>query len=274
MKKISLYGNVFIDTLLCVDGQFEINASNNLSSVRLSVGGIGNCVRFLRKVFPDIAVGVNTSVGEHEESNQFVLDFLLKHTNDISISSADGTVPNATIIVDRCNNTRTSVVAWGDCINHRITPQVADWHHIVYADSLKQLTADNVRQLDGIVSIDLCMSQYTEEEKKRLWGIVREVDYVIISDVEASALSPNDYRLIGETCKKGAIIHVPEGSMFIDRYSTIETKCKKHPNINVLGAGDFFASTFIALQLLGFTIEKTMDNIHDVVSDYLQNCND
>lgn len=76
----------------------------------------------------------------------------------------------------------------------------------------------NDLQDNGTISIDFCLGKHSIEEKNRLFKILKFVDYVFISDVEAESLTKtNDLEKacfeMSKHTKGSVILHTPKCSV-------------------------------------------------------------
>ena len=112
------------------------------------------------------------------------------------------------------------------------------WNHIMYLNQMKN--CDFINQLDGsIISADLTSGPMLNLQ------FLKNLDYLFISD-EDIFMSLDELALL---VKGWVILHSPHGSICHNGTESFETKTKIIENLNVLGAGDFFAASFISEML-------------------------
>ena len=114
-----------------------------------------------------------------------------------------------------------------------------------------------------------------------MFKILKFVDYVFISDVEAESLTKtNDLEKacfeMSKHTKGSVILHTPKCSVVgINKgknVSTIKTNFIKDLNLNVLGAGDIYASAFIEnmIKTDKYNIHKSVKHSIDYTTSLLQ----
>lgn len=253
-KKINLIGNIIYDTVYEVDG-FYVGDSNKVVRRLDNLGGILNLVPVLSPAF---SVSVYGSIGKDDISKKIIkfLDtFKVDHSNVISHRYRE--TSSSLIISDILNNVRTSAVSWGAC-KSLSTAEVSksSWSHIAYLDSLDNLTLSylsHIRDNSEIVSADLCKSDYSYYKLQKIIKFLYLLDFLIISDNEARAFGgkgddlPSICRLLGSMTKKYCVIHSPREVLHSNGQTCKSIKTDySNKKLNVLGAGDFWASYFIS----------------------------
>ena len=74
--------------------------------------------------------------------------------------------------------------------------------------------------------------------------------------------------------KRGLILHYTEGSIYYGKDgSSFQTKAEMVDNVNVLGCGDFFASSFINQSLLGHDVQTSIEKSHSIITKFLKQNN-
>ena len=133
----------------------------------------------------------------------------------------------------------------------------------MYVDKLYNLSKKDLKIMskNAIISIDFCLNQHSEEEIKRIFSLLDYVDYIFISEAEAKSLTnltkEKEMSLVlGKLCKGICILHTPRASYTSNGESAYihKTNFIKDKKLNVLGAGDVFAASFI---------KKCLENNHD-----------
>ncbi len=168
----------------------------------------------------------------------------------------------AVIVVDKENNRRIS-----KC-HHNIkvrTPLISknEWHHIAYANRL----ADDsfIKKIKhGIISVDI-----TKENPDKVLDNVKYIDFLFISDEDLFM----DIKELGSLTKGWVVVHSPHTSVFSDGKSVHEYEIPKNlilNNVNVLGAGDYFAAAFINSTLQKMSIKDAVSNAHRLTTDLLK----
>jgi hypothetical protein len=119
------------------------------------------------------------------------------------------------------------------------------WNHIMYLNQLEDTSFMKLLPKDSIISADI-----TSGGMKKL-ELLKFIDYLFISDEDLFI----DIEELTKMVKGSVIYHYPAGSIFYTKDGNFETKTNLIPNLNVLGAGDFFAASFITKKLLDDKID-------------------
>lgn len=170
-------------------------------------------------------------------------------------------IGHALILVDRENNYRVG----RGCLNikqNKAVPTDSDWHHISY---INQLSATGfVSKLGGIVSADI-----TKEQPENCIPDLQYLDYLFIAKEDLFM----DIKELGSLVKGHVIMHHPRGSVFSDG-NTVEKYDLPDElylsDVNVLGAGDYFASGFIHSMSNGKTVKESVINAHEVARTLIE----
>lgn len=199
-----------------------------------ALGGIANCWRALSIMSPEMSVEVQPLA-----------------------------IGEALIYIDRVHNQRIS----NAIINKQDVPfeyYDSKMYHIAYLNDLKDLSF--LRQLKGTVFADVCSLKFD-------LGALQFVDYFFISDEDAE----HDVTFYGTLARKGAILHSPKGSMFSDgkkiKQFVVPDECYID-NVNVLGAGDMFASSVIYGMYQNKSIDECIENAHFLTSELIKQQNE
>jgi hypothetical protein len=115
------------------------------------------------------------------------------------------------------------------------------WNHIMYINKLQDANFIKLLSDKSIISADITSGGMTDLE------LLKHVDYLFISDEELFV----DIEKLVDLVKVCVIYHYPAGSIFYGKQEKFQTDVDFIPNLNVLGAGDFFAASFVARRLLG-----------------------
>ena len=293
-KKLSLYGNLIFDSVHCVK-DLKHNASNEGVNNYTSVGAIGNVLRAVEKIDKDLNVKIYSQIGlDHYGS--YIKNWLQEFKSKASIKIEDNVIvnplaktTNAVIISDLFKINRSSIVNWGACADMtNFEIDETDWAHIMYADTLENLDENFLKRVSdkSILSMDLCLSNYSEERKTWIISMLKYVDYLIVSDVEAAGLMSSTIsgaawrsfcteetaNFLGSRVKNRAIIHTPHGST-VSNGKNIHSYTSRYitnKNLNVLGAGDIFASSFITGMLNSGNLEESIAFAHENTTSSLQ----
>tara|TARA_R100000808_G_C2103741_1_gene120016 strand:- start:350 stop:964 length:615 start_codon:yes stop_codon:yes gene_type:complete len=187
----------------------------------------------------------------------------------------------AVIVSDNKKNIRTSIVNWGACADmSNFLMKKSKWHHFLYIDKLKNLNATHFKEIseESSISVDFCLNQHSEKNKKRIFEILKYVDYVFISDAEAESLmnsKDKDYNSL-ELAKKTkgiVVLHTPRGSIVSDgeKITRIKTNYISDMPLDVLGAGDIFAAFFInkMIENSSTNVLQSIKMSHDYITGLL-----
>ena len=217
-------------TDLTIYGHLVVDRIFDENRKKSTLGGIANCWKALSFVCPQMSIDVQPLA-----------------------------IGEALIYIDRSNNTRTS--------NAIINKQSVSFeyydskmYHIAYLNNLDDLNF--LRQLKGVVFADVCSSKFDI-------GALQFVDYFLISDEDAE----HDVTFYGTLTRKGAILHSPKGSLFSDGKKIQQFVVRDEDyidNVNVLGAGDIFASMFIYGVYKGDSISDSIQNAHILTSEVIR----
>jgi len=286
---ISLYGNLILDMVYYVS-LFKINSSNEVLGQYESIGAMGNVARELIGLDNNLSININGTVADDIYGKKIINDIEKLNVYNSIKTTISGITSYATIISDISSNKRTSMVNWGACTQGTFEVAPSKWHHIMYLDTLINITEDDLINMSksGTVSVDLCLDQYSSERK---WWIVnrllKHVDYLIISEVEAKSLMSvfnenNIWRsycdeiaaeYLGKKVRKQCIIHTPHGSIMSNGEATTNYNINFYngKKMNVLGAGDMFASYFIYSVLKNHNLDKSINFAHELTTKKIIN---
>lgn len=286
MNKVSIYGNLIVDTVYKVDELDKPNTSNKLLSSYRTIGAAGNVIKSLRALDEEILISINSNISQEDDAAQFAYKELTSLRVDVSelLPKRESATSEAVIISSLKNGQRTSFVNWASCTGmENFSPNInTTWAHFLYLDALENLTPEHLKKFkdEGItVSADLCKSGLSENEKERIFSLLPYIDYLIISDVEAKALIETNSTLKEKSeilgGKQGdgwTIIHSVGGSdssngeMYMLKFSDVI----KGEEVEVLGAGDCFAASFIYKMINGVSIGKSIEFAHKNTTDNLK----
>ena len=134
-------------------------------------------------------------------------------------------------------------------------------HHLMYLNKISDTSF--IHKLDGIVTADLCPG--TPVDKK----LLKHVDFLFFADEDVN----NDFEDYVKATKGWCIQHHSTGSTYsngqkIKNYNLPKNKILN--SVNVLGAGDCFASVFIKNIIDGQrNIDKLVSDAHIITSSRL-----
>jgi len=163
-----------------------------------------------------------------------IWEAILKENSLLSINLQPMSLGEAIILVDNKKGTRLGRGKL-NLKTRKATPQNAKWHHIMYLNQLDDVSF--IKEINrGLISVDI-----TSGKMKNL-EMLKYVDYMFISD-EDIFMNINE---LASLARGWVILHYPTGSIITNGKETFETKVKAIKNLNVLGAGDYFAGVFIS----------------------------
>tara|TARA_R100000278_G_scaffold122046_1_gene107304 strand:- start:1206 stop:1886 length:681 start_codon:yes stop_codon:yes gene_type:complete len=159
-------------------------------------------------------------------------------TLDIGLSPID--VGQALIYVDKPAAKRYSKVNLS-LVQHQVKMMSSKISHLIYLNELTR--HDFIPTLDGIITADICPGKSVNMK------MLQYVDYLFISDEDIKG-SLSEYT---DATKGWVILHSASGSVVSNGEEEFFYKLPKElmlKDVNVLGAGDIFASCFL-YKLLG-----------------------
>lgn len=271
--KVGLYGNAVVDSVYTCRTWLSEGHNHESEEFSSSNGGIMNACRALYDLDQGINVVCVTRLGLDLNGEHIIseLHTMKKHVETYVGYSRHERTSAATIVL--CNNDRSSLVHWGACTNMEIRERTkCDWNHFAYIDRLKNITSEKIREFRGIKSADLCKSSYTQHEKAHLSGVLQELDYVTLSDIEATALTgkvgTDAAVILGRLVKRNAIVHHTWGSYVSDGEKWWSFQHDEDCGVQALGAGDRFAAGFIASMLSGSSFNDSVLFAHENTRKY------
>ena len=140
-------------------------------------------------------------------------------------------------------------------------PLQSSWNHVFYLNHIPDLQF--LSKLDGIISADICAGGQID------YDCLKYIDYLFIADED---LEISLQEMINFT--KGYIIcHSSDGSVVVGKNYNKTFEIKKIENLNVLGAGDYFATSFIINMLKSNNLEFSIKSAHKDATSYLLEIN-
>jgi len=154
-------------------------------------------------------------------------------TLNIGLSPID--VGQALVYIDRLASQRYSKASL-NLVQHRAKIFESKIHHLIY---LNEMTIhDFIPALDGIVTADVCTGKSVNKD------LLKHIDYLFISDEDMES-DLSDY---ADATKGYVILHSSSGSIISNGEEEFFYKLPEDlilKGVNVLGAGDTFASCFL-----------------------------
>ena len=186
---------------------------------------------------------------------------LVSQGQGLNVSIQPLSVGHALVLVDKENNYRVGRCSF-NVKENPASPTDDYWHHISYINQLSD--ASFIPKLKGIVSADI-----TKENPERCIDLLQHLDYLFIAKEDLFM----DILELGKKVKGHVIMHHPHGSSITDGitvndYSTPEELFLS--DINVLGAGDYFASGVIRSMIMGGNLKESVINAHHIATNLLK----
>lgn len=262
-KKVAVYGNLIVDNVR----EFGII---NCTKEYKAVGAVGNVCSFIKQLNSEVKLFAAGLVGA-DYNGDYIINTL--HHNGVNVDGIlqieSATTSRADIHINLRDMSKAVEVNWGACVDAEPDPIDADWHHFAYLDKLDNISKDTLRKCgeSGIVSADLCLPEHTVSDFRKVMDLLTEVDYLIVSDEEVFGLFGGiGVEQIGMTIAKvvkaGVIIRTKAGSLYFSKDEQVHEHSHKILSTrkgNILGAGDFFVSSFIVNSL--HTENTVVENI-------------
>ena len=157
----------------------------------------------------------------------------LDPTLDVGLSPID--VGQALIYIDKLAAQRYSKVNLS-LVQHQAKIYSSKISHLIYLNEMTR--HDFIPALDGIITADICPGKPVNKD------LLQNVDYLFISDEDIDG-SLSEYT---EATKGWVILHSSSGSIVSNGDTEFFYKLPEEmmlKNVNVLGAGDIFASCFL-----------------------------
>ena len=179
----------------------------------------------------------------------------------LNVSIQPLSIVNALVLVDKDNNYRIGKCSY-NVKENPASPTDSDWHHISYINQLSDTSF--VPKLDGIVSADI-----TKENPEQCIDKLKDIDFLFIAKEDLFM----DIKDIGALVKSHVIMHHPHGSSISDGNTLEEFVIPDElylSDVNVLGAGDYFAAGFIKSMITGSNVKNSVINSHRIAAKLLK----
>ncbi|MDW7641257.1 MAG: carbohydrate kinase family protein [Nitrosarchaeum sp.] len=154
-------------------------------------------------------------------------------TLNIGLSPID--VGQALVYIDKLSAQRYSKANL-NLVQHKVKIFESKVHHLIYLNEMS--IHDFIPKLNGIITADICSGKSLNKD------LLKGVDYLFISDEDIDG-NLSDYV---NTIKGYVILHSSSGSIVSNGKDEFFYKLPKDlilKGVNVLGAGDTFASCFL-----------------------------
>lgn len=156
---------------------------------------------------------------------------LIELDSSLNIGLSPIDIGQALIYIDKKSATRVSKAS----LNlKKFSPKVFESkiHHLTYLNEMSERSF--IASLDGIITADICPGRPVMKE------VLSQIDYLFISDEDC-----DDFTGLVEATKGWVILHSATGSICSNGEDEFFWKLHEDDilkNVNVLGAGDIFAS--------------------------------
>jgi sugar/nucleoside kinase (ribokinase family) len=193
-------------------------------------------------------------------------DVIVNINPSISINIQPTMIGKALILVDKESKIRVSKPNMNLIENNQINTLIkTKWSHIVYINQLTNLEfIKDVRNISDVISADISTGGKIPNE------YLKYIDYLFISDEDIDRPLEDLVKLVNGW----VILHYPNGSISTNGKNTIKCETQIINNLNVLGAGDTFASCFITEMLKGNNIENSLNLAHSLTYKILKQKNE
>jgi hypothetical protein len=256
--KLALYGNVILDEIWSVNTNL-IDHSNVAKSKKESMGGVVNCLWALKS-------NTLTEVCLYACTNYLLEgDYTFKNLNISKLHNSTSLNSSALILEDLSSGLKTSYVIWGDECNQSIpVDKDYDWIHIAYLDKLHFLNVETLKELKlkcKYLSVDFCLKTPDLENVNRINSIIDigliDVFFGSLEELQNYKLKSSKTSIVVEHSSRVCKLYRPKKECSLVFTDYIES------NINVNGAGDYLAATFINLCLCKLsTLKKPLNSLN------------
>ena len=186
---------------------------------------------------------------------------LVSQGQGLNVSIQPLSIGHALVLVDKENNYRVGRCSF-NVKENPASPTDDDWHHISYINQLSDISF--LSQLGGVVSADI-----TKENPERSLDHLQYLDYLFIAKEDMFM----DILELGKLVKGYVIMHHPHGSSISDGNTVQDYALPEElflSDINVLGAGDYFASGFIRSMITGNELQDSVVKAHNIATNLLK----
>lgn len=163
-----------------------------------------------------------------------IWEAIVKENSSLALDLQPMALGEAIILVDKKRGKRLGRGRL-NLKTRKVFPQDAKWHHIMYLNQLDDASFIQDIQ-NGLISIDI-----TAGELKNL-EMLKYIDYAFISDEDLFM----DIDKLANLVRGWVVLHYPGGSIITNGKERFESEVEVIKDLNVLGAGDYFAGFFIS----------------------------
>lgn len=179
--------------------------------------------------------------------------------DSISIDIKPTAIGQAIILVDKNKTSRLGRGELNITTRENVSPSKSKWHHIMYLNQLEDVSF--IKNIDsGIISADMTAGKILNRD------FLKYIDYLFISGEDLF----DDVDVIAKEVRGWVILHYPEGSYSTNGNKSFTISNKIVENIDVLGAGDFFAASFISKNLHTKDVKQCVNYAHSNTTKLLK----
>lgn len=201
----------------------------------MALGGIANCWKALNTIDSNLSVGLSPTA-----------------------------LCESNIYIERKHNKRNSISSFNTEV-FDIKLKESKISHIMYINELPNV--DFLSRLDGIISADTCKG--TEIKNP---NVLELIDYLFVADEDGQ-----DIDFLRKNIKGHVILHSPKGSRVLRKATDNKFDVPEKwilNDVNVLGAGDFFAASFLYAIHKGWPLDGAIQAAHCTTSDLIRKYNE
>jgi len=201
----------------------------------MALGGIANCWKALNTIDTNLSVGLSPTA-----------------------------LCEANIYIERNQNKRSSIANFNTEV-FEPTIKESKISHVMYINQLPNV--DFIHKLNGIVSADTCNGPEIKNE-----NVLEFIDYLFVADEDGQ-----DIDFLRKNVKGFVILHSSNSSKILRKTTEIDFVVPQKwivQNVNVLGAGDFFASSFLYAIHKAWPLECAVEYAHTTTSDLIRKYNE
>lgn len=186
----------------------------------------------------------------------------LKYINsNLRVKLEPTDIGESLIIVDIEHNKRTSISRLS-LKNNKPIIHDAKISHIMYLNELSD--SSFIKNVKGFVVADTCNGKPLTLDPQ----VLKYIDLLLISDEDLTV----DINTLTPLVKKWVLVHYPSGSALYNKTGLqVRFEAEFVTGINVLGAGDKFASHILAGLDNYHSVDKVIQQAHNSLTDYFKN---
>jgi sugar/nucleoside kinase (ribokinase family) len=232
---LAVYGNLIHDTIVETGRPMVVGDSHDCQ-ITHRAGGIAN---FARAWGHRDDLQIVSKIGDDHYGKWLYNELFAYGIPQIEL--APQSTSRAVVWCNRRDCTRTGFVEWGACRAAKTWHSTyADWHHLMYLDRLN-LNPSDLAGFKGTISADVC----SVDDPDAYMKFIPYLDYLIVSEMKSGSII--DWNL---PVRRGVIAHSPTSVRYKIMGYRDEFIFPTINNLNVVGAGDYFAAFAISNLLM------------------------